>query len=304
MRVEKHFPDLNIKELSMIKVHVFVFKLLIWIGLIIVGGIGALYFEGILSLFFILIIALMFAHGVELQHQALHNTGFKSKFMNRLVGFFLGLPLFVSYSDYQYNHLRHHRLLGTPDNKEFFDYDTNKADTVWTIIPQLLMLNHFKDVMINMLYSLFGNIKMEGPKSVVTKTSSEYRLMLIILIACGLSMLVAPAEYLLKLWLLPLLLAVPIHALIELPEHVGCDKNDTNVLHNTRTIRANRFATWFTNGNNFHIEHHWLPGIPIENLWQLHSVVSSKEKFVEQSYREFYYKFFKQIIHNTFSYKN
>src|ERR1700761_40129 len=42
-----------------------------------------------------------YAHGVELQHQALHQSGFQSHAASRLFGILLGLPMLVSYSSYQ-----------------------------------------------------------------------------------------------------------------------------------------------------------------------------------------------------------
>ncbi|MEE8583708.1 MAG: fatty acid desaturase, partial [Acidobacteriota bacterium] len=69
-----------------------------------------------------IVLGLMYAHAVELQHQCLHNTAFSSKGWNRLVGFLLGLPTLVSHSDYQHQHLRHHRYLGREGDREFFNY--------------------------------------------------------------------------------------------------------------------------------------------------------------------------------------
>ena len=70
----------------------------------------------------IVLLGVMFAHGVELQHQALHGQGFRHRGVNEFFGVLLGLPMLVSFAAYQASHLRHHRHLGTPQNREFFDY--------------------------------------------------------------------------------------------------------------------------------------------------------------------------------------
>src|ERR1041384_1865877 len=56
-----------------------------------------------------LLLGLAYAHAVELQHQCLHNTAYRSRTWGRVVGVLLGLPSLVSFSDYQNSHLKHHR---------------------------------------------------------------------------------------------------------------------------------------------------------------------------------------------------
>ena len=75
------------------------------------------------------VLGLMFAHAVELQHQSLHGTGLATARGNRWVGRLLGLPMLVSYSHYRARHLRHHRYLGTSRDTEFFQYDAVEALT-------------------------------------------------------------------------------------------------------------------------------------------------------------------------------
>ena len=37
--------------------------------------------------------------------------------------------MFSSYSHYKYDHLRHHAFLGTPQNREFFNYQFHNLDS-------------------------------------------------------------------------------------------------------------------------------------------------------------------------------
>jgi fatty acid desaturase len=99
----------------------------------------------------------------------------------------------------------------------------------------------------------------------------------------------------LKLWLIPLLVAVPTHALIELPEHIGCNTTINDVLVNTRTIKTNKLVVWFVNGNNYHVEHHWLPAVPNDKFTELHKYVKSRTTYADVSYRSFYAQFFRNL---------
>ena len=77
----------------------------------------------------VLTTGLMYAHLVELQHECLHEHAFRSRTLNRLFGFMCGVPMFSSYSHYKYDHLRHHAFLGTPQNREFFNYQFHNLDS-------------------------------------------------------------------------------------------------------------------------------------------------------------------------------
>jgi fatty acid desaturase len=107
--------------------------------------------------------------------------------------------------------------------------------------------------------------------------------------------IVFPTTLIVKIWLIPLLVANPTYALIELPEHIGCDKVP-DVFVNTRTIKASKLATWFTDGNNYHVEHHWLPNIPHDRLPEVHNYIDLKIKYLDSSYWSFYAKFVQNIF--------
>ena len=90
---------------------------------------------------------------------------------------------------------------------------------------------------------------------------------------------VVEAWVVLALWVVPLVLsAEAAHFLIELPEHFGCDKPTRDVMTNTRTVMASRFMFWLTNGNNYHVEHHYSPQVPVERLPELHRLLSPRIK--------------------------
>lgn len=110
-------------------------KLFIYVIVLAGGVLAAASALWVWQVFGIFLVGAMFAHGVELQHQVLHNQGFRNSTLNEAVGIILGLPMLVSFAGYQASHLRHHRHLGTPDNKEFFDYGdqygASRIATVW-----------------------------------------------------------------------------------------------------------------------------------------------------------------------------
>jgi fatty acid desaturase len=297
MIVGQEIFGINLHELAQVRSNRFQLKLsvLVLVTAILIGI--TLLAPGPLWVASSILLGLAYAHAVELQHQCLHYTAYQSKGWNRVVGVILGLPLFVSFSDYQNSHFKHHRLLGTPEDKEFFNYSYQKLASLWALIPHLWMVRHYRDVAGYLARSILGGLvrEKEANLKAAKKIRFEYQLMALFVIAMATITIAFQTPIFLKLWLIPFLIGIPTHALIELPEHMGCKTHTTNVLENTRTIKASKFAVWFTDGNNYHVEHHWLPGVPNDKFPELHQHVASRIINLETSYWSFYREFFHNL---------
>jgi len=81
----------------------------------------------------------------------------------------------------------------------------------------------------------------------------------------------------LLLWIIPwLVFGEAFHFIIELPEHLGCDKSKRDILLNTRTYRTNSIYYYIINGNNYHIEHHLYPYVAVQNLPSLSAYLEAE----------------------------
>ncbi|WP_281316379.1 fatty acid desaturase [Polyangium sp. y55x31] len=247
----------------------------------------------VLKIIGVVVLGLMFAHGVELQHQALHKQGFRNGKLNEIAGILLGLPMLVSFAGYQAAHLRHHKYLGTPANAEFFDYGDSRGGSrgtwLWLWFNRLMMPSHYLAVMKNLWRSLHvGGFSSERPE-VSARMRRDHLVMLLAILALGAASAATHASLILEVWVLPLVLvATPVHALIEMPEHYRCDVSSTDVFRNTRTIETNVLMCWYTNGNNYHVEHHLMPSLPIDRLHDLHRAIRKDIVFCHTGYRDFY----------------
>lgn len=234
---------------------------------------------------------LMYAHLVELQHECLHEHAYRRRRLNRAVGLICGIPMLSSYWHYKYDHLRHHAFLGTPQNKEFFNYRFSGLHTVPGFIRGCYHLGRYADVARNLARSALGRTNPAVAKeSAARRIRTEYLIFAVLLaIAFALS-LATRSWYLLWVWVLPtLLVAEPTHFMIELPEHFGLNtQSNADVLSNTRTVQAGWFARWYTNGNDVHTAHHYHQGVPMANVRDLHDLIKDKIMTVEGSYWSFY----------------
>lgn len=296
LKVNERLEGVDMKELGRINPLYMFSRIILLLLISAAAGAGILLGPLWAQIIGTIVLGLMYAHAVELQHQCLHNTAFSSKSWNRFVGFLLGLPTFVSHSDYQHQHLRHHRFLGREGDREFFNYGYDRL-SLRTFIPHVFMVRHYRDVTVFIVQALFGGFKRETAKPEVTKKiRTEYRLFFLAIVVAVSGSFYFWTPIFVQLWLLPMLVAIPAHALIELPEHIGCDISTPNVLVNTRTIKAGRFANWFVHGNNYHAEHHWLPGIPNNKLHILHQKIKPDIHNLEVSYPAFFWHFFRCLM--------
>jgi fatty acid desaturase len=177
LTIGKPLDGMDLGELSKVRVMPFLLRTLLF-AVLIAGFIAMIVLtDGILPWVAMVGLGLIYAHGVELQHQALHNTAFPSKFWNRVVGFFMGLPLLVSFSDYQYSHLRHHRLLGTGDDREFFNYGYDRLTSLKPLLMHLFMVRHYRDVSGFIVRALMGQTKPDVKRENAVKIRAEYQWM-------------------------------------------------------------------------------------------------------------------------------
>lgn len=279
-------------------VTIFCMKTTIWASLILIGGFLALSESLLIAILGVLLLGAMFAHGVEIQHQVLHGQGLKNKAAHEAIGILLGLPMLVSYASYQASHLKHHRYLGTHQNTEFFDYGDQYGGSlsanigVW--LNRLFMPAHYVEFVKGVLRSFMGKDDGVNTPRVNKRIRRDHRIIFGLFAGSIAVSIIMNSSAILWLWIIPLLLvATPIHAMIELPEHYKCNTDTTDVFANTRTISASPLLIWFTNSNNFHAEHHMLPSLPIDRLEEVHHDIRDKVIFSHPSYKDFFKKLWK-----------
>ena len=258
------------------------------------GGLFLVIHSGVIATIAgICLIGLVMVHALELQHETLHGIAFRSRRVNEVVGICLGVPMLVSFADYQASHLRHHRDLGTDRSREFFDYgnqygneDRGDASRLALLAVRFLMVNYYRQFA-GRVWLTITRRPIPGESLARSRRIRRDHLVILgaLLLATGLSVAVG-RPLILTAWLLPFaLVACPVHALVELPEHYGCQTDTTDVFLNTRTVRTSRFLSWFVNANNYHVEHHLKPRLPFSELPSLHRDVCASSRYVADGYR-------------------
>ncbi|MFG2939711.1 fatty acid desaturase family protein [Streptomyces sp. NPDC048282] len=249
----------------------------------------------------IILCGLMYVHAVELQHEALHGIGFRSWRANVFSGVLLGIPMLTSFAAYHASHMRHHRDLGTPENREFFDYGDqygtasgSRAVRFMRWIYRFSIVAHYIQFFI-VLGKLATGRQLPGEKPATTRLiRRDYAIITSTILVGSVMSIFTGSMLIVWVWLVPLLvIAGPVHAFVELPEHYGCKTDTTDVFQNTRSIRSTKLMYWFTNGNNYHVEHHFMPSLPIAQLGELHRAIKGRHSYYQRTYWDFFKQLFK-----------
>lgn len=270
----------------------FSFRLIFWIAILVVLFILPIYLPRVFTPVFSALLGLVFAHGIELQHQTIHYNAFVNLKLNILVGRILGLPTMNSYTHYQCLHMWHHQNIGTVDDNEFFrSHRSNKKLSIGEFLRRFF---GFQDTFMLILERIF--LKPELPQKIfyrfgdklvqIQKELHFYRIIFLCFLLAVIFNLISPVIFL--NWILAICFYHFWHFLFEFPEHYLCAISEKEIYKNTRTIRGTDFSSYITNFNNFHVEHHLYPYLPMDHLGVVHSSICNKIENKNLSYFEFY----------------
>lgn len=265
-------------------------KLFIYYGFMALAGWAIIISPNwVCTLLFQCLLGLVFAHGLELQHEALHNSMFRVKWLNRFVGTLFGVPMLVSFTQYKYQHLYHHRHVGTAKDAEIFNYEDNSMRAPTSLVARAFNISRIPALFSNTALYLQGVFPEAFPTLAIRRSLLLEHLGFVALLVSAVIVesRTPGASLILKLWLIPwLLFAEVFHFAIEIPEHVGCERDNRSVLHNTRSYRLPRIVGYIFNYNNYHTEHHLFPTVNASNLNKVHERIEPLLKHNASSYAE------------------
>lgn len=229
-------------------------------------------------------LGIVYAHGLELQHEALHGNLFNSPALNRIAGFLAGAPMLVPFTLYRAYHLHHHRCVGTLRDEELFDYTARSLTNPVSMAVRIWNLVKIPAFLVTFLKLVQGDELDKVKSSDRRALLIESTLLFAMLAAAVVSLSMFDSRWAI-LWLVPwLVVAEPLHFMVEVPEHIGCDRSSREILKNTRSYTTNPIWAYLTNYNSFHIEHHLFPNVPAHRLRQLHDSVRDAQGHCTEGY--------------------
>ena len=228
-------------------------------------------------------IAIIFLFTAE--HEMIHFTAFRNRWLNQIFSRLIGFLLFLPASFFRAFHLDHHKHTQNP-----------QADPQLVGVPPM-QGNHLRLYLSGYYYwraavkhlvdCLFGRVQGAyiTPKNRRT-IIWEGRLHALAYFCLGYYGYMLEWQWLLSLWIIPILLGMPFLRLYVLAEHHGCDEND-NMLHNSRTTYTNFMVRMLAWNMPYHSAHHAYPGVAFHQLPCLHEELKHEIKHISQGYWQF-----------------
>ncbi len=201
----------------------------------------------------VLLIPAMVLHGFAIvtlfapMHECVHRTPFRSRWLNRGIGWIAGFGAFIN-SDYYYRyHHWHHRFTQDPDNDP--ELAIPKPRTLAEYAWRICGIPYWRGKINDMLTVSLGRVShlpfipAHGQRGVIWSMRAQAALYLLIILGSVL----LKSEALLIYWLLPALLGQPLLRSITIAEHTHCSENANGLQH---AHHPNLVA-----GALFHVEH-------------------------------------------------
>ncbi|MEL6798241.1 MAG: fatty acid desaturase [Pseudomonadota bacterium] len=214
-------------------------------------------------------VALVFLFTLE--HEATHQTPFRSEALNEWVGRACGVILIVPFQWFRYFHLAHHRFTNDPARDPELAEPKPETPAAW--LWHVSGLPYWSSMIQQVAVNALGRAQADYlPARAQARIVTEARWMVAIYAVVLAGLVVS--DLVVWVWLVPMLLGQPVLRLYLLAEHGRCPAV-ANMFENTRTTFTNRVVRFLAWNMPYHIEHHAYPAVPFHRLPELHRLAEA-----------------------------
>lgn len=199
-------------------------------------------------------------------HESIHETAFRSPWLNRSVAAVAGFLLLLPPRYFRYFHFAHHRHTQDPDNDP--ELAEPRPGDPWSYAWYLSGLPYWRSaftaIFTNALGRTLPNFVVGTARGVVT----EARIHIALWVLLAAASIAFGWTWPLKLWIVPVLLGQPFLRAFLLAEHAACPVV-SNMLENSRTTITGRLVRFLSWNMSFHAAHHAIPTVPFHRTQEL-----------------------------------
>jgi len=226
-----------------------------------------------------------------IMHEGGHHLLFRSRALNRLVAFACGAPVLISATAYRVLHLRHHAFERTERDPDDVETIARRGIPLVLVYYALLVIGTY----LYLPHLAVGGWRAAHSRGERAAITLEYALMLA---ALGAAWWLAPGA-MLRVWLVPMLIAAQVTNLRGLAEH-GLTTSGSPFTA-TRSVRTAPVAAFLLCNLNLHLEHHLFPAVPWYNLPRVHRLLLPAYRAAGSSVYNGYCRFLLDFLRTTWS---
>jgi fatty acid desaturase len=230
----------------------------------------------------------MLAHGIVLvflfsaEHETIHRTAFRSRWMNDATAWVAGLVLLLPPAYFRYFHFAHHRYTQDPERDPELALPKPASFAEW--LKQVSGWPYWRGQIGLLFAHALGHVTAAYiPDRNRAEVIREARIFLAIYLAAAVLSIAVRSDVLLFYWIIPALLGQPFLRLYLMAEHTGCPLV-ADMLANSRTTLTNgavRFIAW---NMPYHAEHHAFPSVPFHGLPGMHQLLRDDIQTIDRGY--------------------
>lgn len=237
------------------------------------------------------LIAFLFAP----MHEACHNSAFRDRWLNKLMGHLIGLIILRPFLYLRYRHMAHHTFTQHPD------WDPDRVAFPASYKEYFLHVSSY-NIWHRMVANLIGHARGRItdqereflPSNEISAVVLEARVMLTLYAAIAVLSVAAGSWAALYFWLLPRILGEPLLRAVRMVEHTGMEESP-NMLGNTRSTATNALVRAVYWNMPYHVEHHLYPSVPFHALPRLHREVRPHAKEIGRGIVGVHYTILRRI---------
>ncbi len=272
-------------------------RLVLWVGLLAATAAStALAWNSWLIWPAMLLHGTVLAHHFALQHECVHYTAFRTRWVNDLVGQLCGIVIMLPHRFFRYEHCDHHTHTQHHDkDPEMIAMPGTFGEYIWYLSAVPYWRSKFAEIFRHATGRLSEAERKFVPRAERKAVFSDARRMLAIYAAMFLGMAMTGWWNLLWFWIVPLFLGEPVMRFVRMAEHVGRPAV-AQMSENTRTNLVSapwRFLCW---NMNYHAEHHYVASVPFHALPRLHEKLKEHVHVERNGYLGAHRDILRQII--------
>ena len=217
-------------------------------------------------------------------HECAHQTAFRSRAGNTLLGQLSGLAIVLPFEYYRAFHWDHHRH--TQDIDRDPELSTPLPAPGWPLLWYFSGLPTWRDrIRLRLVHGVLGRVTAPwvaaDKRALIVREARCYLAFYALVVIASVATRSMAAVW---LWILPMMVGQVFLRPYLLAEHTGCG-HSRDMLENTRTTFTNAFVRRFAWNMPYHAEHHAYPAVPFHALPQLHARLAGRIVHTAPSYR-------------------